>query len=452
MRRLDAGRPEAEGRRAGARERRRVVPAVEAGRLALVAERAGAAERARHQRVVGRHLRRHHVVRPLELERVLGEPGVVGDRRREAVDDLGLDRPARALAVHVLRQVRHVGGDGAGGRDGDHPGPAVDDGRDDVARGEQRVLVVGARPPLLAERAHPVQHGDHLLDGVDRAAVAPVRLRHLGVAGAAGDGDRRRHRAAAAHPGVERGGLGGDAGVGLDAVLHAACSRRRRTTPRRCWCRRRRRRPDGRPGGATPPGRSPGRRSRPSCRWSRGRTGSRRAPRATNGSLVHLSRGSTSTASMWPLSRMLRPPPEPRRTAASCGRPAKSRPAGRNRSPSPVGSGSHRSASAPSASRRAASSRCSFSSSRAGSPGRRAVVSQATSSAVRPTSSSLASRTAWTMRSSSADCSSTTGLLHRRTAAAREVYDGGAGATPRFYDVPARPVRAADHQEGAWAT
>ncbi len=55
----------------------------------------------------------------------------------------------------------------------------------------------------------------------------------------------------------------------------------------------------------------------------------------------------------------------------------------------------------------------------------------ATSSAVRPTSSSFASRTAWTTRSSSADCSCTRtssvdGHLRRRRA-----YNGGAGATPR---------------------
>ena len=51
---------------------------------------------------------------------------------------------------------------------------------------------------------------------------------------------------------------------------------------------------------------------------------------------------------MWPLSSRLRPPPAPGTTAASCGRPAKSRPAGTKRLPAPVGAGSHRSGRAPS--------------------------------------------------------------------------------------------------------
>ena len=102
---------------------------------------------------------------------------------------------------------------------------------------------------------------------------------------------------------------------------------------------------------------------------------------SAKGSLCHSSRGATSTASMWPLSSRLRPPPEPARTAASCGRPAKSRPGATKRLPAPLDGGSHRSQPAPSAVRRRASERCSFSSSRAGCPARRAVVSQATSSA-----------------------------------------------------------------------
>ena len=64
-----------------------------------------------------------------------------------------------------------------------------------------------------------VEHDRGLLDSVHGAALAPVRLGHLGVAGAALDRDDRHHGAAAAHPGVEPGGLAADAGVGAHAVL-----------------------------------------------------------------------------------------------------------------------------------------------------------------------------------------------------------------------------------------
>ncbi len=77
------------------------------------------------------------------------------------------------------------------------------------------------RAPLLAQPREGVQHDAHLLDRVHRAAVAPVRLRQLGVPGPAVDGDDRRQRAAAAGPDLEPGRLGADARVGPHAVLHA---------------------------------------------------------------------------------------------------------------------------------------------------------------------------------------------------------------------------------------
>ena len=80
------------------------------------------------------------------------------------------------------------------------------------------MALVGPPAPLLAQLADRLQHDRHLLDGVHGAAVAPVRLGHLGVPGAALDRDRRRQRPAASHPHVERRRLGDDAGVGLDAV------------------------------------------------------------------------------------------------------------------------------------------------------------------------------------------------------------------------------------------
>ena len=80
------------------------------------------------------------------------------------------------------------------------------------------MLLVGARLPLFAQRADTVEHRHQLLDGVDSAALTPVPLRHLRVPGTAGHGDQRRDRAAAAHPGVELGGLGGDTCVGPHAV------------------------------------------------------------------------------------------------------------------------------------------------------------------------------------------------------------------------------------------
>jgi hypothetical protein len=68
-----------------------------------------------------------------------------------------------------------------------------------------------------------------LLDRVHGAAVAPVRLRHLGVAGPAFDGDDRREGAAAGDPGVEARRLGAETGVGLHAAGdggHATGARR----------------------------------------------------------------------------------------------------------------------------------------------------------------------------------------------------------------------------------
>ena len=68
----------------------------------------------------------------------------------------------------------------------------------------------------------------HLLDRVHRAAVAPVRLRHLGVAGAAGDRERGGERPAAGDPDLERGRLGDDARVRPHAVAHGGQAARAR--------------------------------------------------------------------------------------------------------------------------------------------------------------------------------------------------------------------------------
>ena len=67
-------------------------------------------------------------------------------------------------------------------------------------------------------RRDRVEHDLRLLDRVDGAAVAPVRLAQLGVAGAALDRDRRVDRAAAGDPDLERRRLGHDARVGAHAV------------------------------------------------------------------------------------------------------------------------------------------------------------------------------------------------------------------------------------------
>ena len=65
------------------------------------------------------------------------------------------------------------------------------------------MLEIGARAPLLAQARDRVEHDLRLLDRVDGAAVAPVRLAQLGVAGTALDRDRRVDRAAAGDPDLE---------------------------------------------------------------------------------------------------------------------------------------------------------------------------------------------------------------------------------------------------------
>ena len=113
----------------------------------------------------------------------------------------------------------------------------------------------------------------------------------------------------------------------------------------------------------------------------RGRRGGRRAPRARNGSLVQRSRGSAETASMWPLSEEaataaltgqadgeLRPAAEVEVVAAGAGGPSRSAPAPTGRAHRRCSGGGH------------SGSSCRRSSSRAGSPGWRAVVSKAISS------------------------------------------------------------------------
>ena len=187
------------------------------------------------------------------------------------------------------------------------------------------MLQVGARAPLLAQRDDRVEHDLRLLDGVDGAAVAPVRLPQLGVAGAALDRDRRVDRAAAGDPDLEAGRLGDDAGVGAHAVRDArdaARSARLLVGDRvheqvAARAARRAARASRRP--------APSRRRRPSCRTSRGRRAVRRARPACSEVVASSAPcGSTETTSMWPLRSRLRPPPAPAKRASSCGRPAKS--------------------------------------------------------------------------------------------------------------------------------
>ena len=123
-----------------------------------------------------------------------------------------------------------------------------------------------------------------------------------------------RDRAAAGDPGVEVSRLGAQAGVGGRRRGPRRRGRRRRSTLRRSRCRRRRRRrrltcARRRLSRATTRAAMPPFMSftpRPYSRPSRSV--------ATNGSLDHCSRGSTSTASMWPFSSRLRPPPAPGQT------------------------------------------------------------------------------------------------------------------------------------------
>ena len=132
--------------------------------------------------------------------------------------DLGLDVAAPAVGVRPAGQIGDLTGHPARGRVGDRPFPATDLDRDDVARRQICVALLGAAAPLLAQAGDRVHHEAHLLDRVHRTPVAPVRLGHLGMARAAGDRERRCQRAAAGHPHLERGRLGHDARVCAHAV------------------------------------------------------------------------------------------------------------------------------------------------------------------------------------------------------------------------------------------
>ena len=93
---------------------------------------------------------------------------------------------------------------------------------DDVRRVEQRVR--GGRRGCATRarsRSTPVEQEAALVDRVDRAAVAPVRVLLLGVPGAAGERDRAVDGAAAGRPDLQRARLGDDREVGRDAVARA---------------------------------------------------------------------------------------------------------------------------------------------------------------------------------------------------------------------------------------
>ena len=169
------------------------------------------------------------------------------------------------------------------------------------------MLLVGPAVPLLAQAPDGVQDHRHLLDRVHRAAGLPVRLRHLGVPGAALDRDGGRQRAAARHPDLERGRLGNDAGVGADAVPCGgqAAGARRLLVGDGVHDRRRRR--ASRPGGRAPRSHRPCTRRRPSCRTRRARRGCRRESRPGSGRSSSALAGSDGTTSMWPFRSRLGP-------------------------------------------------------------------------------------------------------------------------------------------------
>ena len=138
---------------------------------------------------------------------------------------------------------------------------------------------------------------------------------------------------------------------------------------------------------------------------------------------------------MWPLSRRLRPPPAPAKLATSCGRPAKSSSKGTWRPRTSSGRGSQTSTAAPARARRSASSACSAASSRAGSPGSRAVVSKRISAEASSTSSSRLSSIAPAMR-----CSRSFIALHSSA--------GGAAALLHEHaERRSAPVRVAERVE-----
>ena len=167
-----------------------------------------------------------------------------------------------------------------------------------------------------------------------------MRVVHLGVAGAAEGADHRVDAAATGHPDVEAGGLGAEAGVGAHAVRGAGVGAGAARLLVGVGAE------DDVAGEV---------RAQPRDRLEREQHAGDAALHVAAAAAVELavadlraraggssscSSGSSETASMWPLRRSERPPPAPRRRAASCGRPTKSSPSGTTRLPVPVGSGS----------------------------------------------------------------------------------------------------------------
>ena len=195
---------------------------------------------------------------------------------------------------------------------------------DDVRRVEQRVAEVGAAAPLAAQPVDAVEQEAGLVDRVDGAAVAPVRVLLLGVAGAARHLDRAVDGAAAGGPDLERARLGDDREVGrrrrgarrpapptpLDSssvFVHTITSPRSPPVSASASA--------ASTIAAIPPFMSHA--PRPTMRPS--------ATCGSNGSAPAVL-AAAGTTSMWPLSSSDARRREPRRRAASCGRPSKPMP------------------------------------------------------------------------------------------------------------------------------
>ena len=305
--------------------------------------------------------------------------------------DLGAHRRAPAVGVGLHRQVHDGDRQVARGGVGDRPLAAADHGGQQRRR-RQHTGGASARRPPIARAATAIASSTTrgLLDRVDRAAVAPVRVAHLGVAGAARDADDPVLRAAAGDPGAEVGGLGDDPGVGAQPARARAPCRPPPRTPRRCWWPRSGRRPGCIAGrGDRLGGAASSRRPRPSCRRRRARRAGRRGPRGRTGRLVHSDRGSAETTSMWPLSSRLRPAAGAAQGGDELRAPGEVQPLGHQRRARQGGGvgleqvdlGARRPR------RRSARCSCSAASWRGGSPTSRAVVSNAISAEASSTSS-----------------------------------------------------------------
>ena len=183
--------------------------------------------------------------------------------------------------------------------------------------------MAGSGGPARVEVVDGVEERPAEGDGVDGAAVAPVRLRHLDVAGAAGDGQPAPEDAAAERRDVEIGRFRDDGAVGAVAAVddgqraHAArflvddrgeedvAAQADAGGAQDFQGGDRRGHPRFHVGGAAPVDRSRRRRS------------------AAKGSTVQPSPALTTSA--WPRSMSDGPPPLPGSVATRLGRPRKSR-------------------------------------------------------------------------------------------------------------------------------